>query len=225
MKKRFVVLGMLGVLGLGMVIRVDADCPNERVWSEVFSDTVLIHHDDAYFNCCPDMEYEIVQHADTIEIYERDLDTHPCECLCCFDLVHVLAGLEPGTYIARVWGAIGCEDRPCGVTKFTVSEKKEGFRTTNLMSNCGGWSVIESEFLLGKKGVLELYNVSSNPTRTQVQIQYNLPGTAQVVIKIYDATGTLIRTLPLGNQSTGEHSVFGMFVTTPGSSHRGVFTL
>jgi hypothetical protein len=178
-----------------------------RVWSEVSDNVAYVHHDSAYFNCCPEMVFEIERHSDTnlIDIFEED--TLPqCDCMCDFDFVHKIAGLEPGTYLARVWENNHSDThgfRLAGKTIFVIPAKVEPYSTRSLRSECGGWSGTE-ENPLSTEG-LEL---SSNAlTRPTIEIFYNLPQDALVILAIYDVIGTKVRTLELGYQGQGKHAL------------------
>ena len=114
------------------------ECPPDVVWAEVVGDQVTVHHEQAEFNCCPVLEHTIVQDGNLIDIYEVEVEAL-CFCVCCFDLMHALVDLPPGTYTVRVWGAYGCDPNPCGTTQFTVLEG-QGFPSTfSMASACGGW--------------------------------------------------------------------------------------
>jgi len=171
------------------------------VWSEVKDNIAYVYHDDAYFNCCPDMAFEIVRDAGTIDIYERDLGTNPCLCMCYFDFTHNLEGLAPGTYLARVWEASNEDEYTlAGVTTFTVKIQTSAFKTSSLSSECHdavGDKPSRGDELLLESSIL--------PAQSTVNISYYLPRTSQVSITIYDATGTRVRFLNVGHLSQGEH--------------------
>lgn len=181
-----------------------------RVWSEVADNTAIVHHDSAWFNCCADMSFEIKPNPDTvgiIDIYERDLGTHPCYCMCHFDFTHILEGLEPGDYLARVWEASYDEEYTlAGTTSFTIKAQLGSFSTTTLMSDCYDAEGAEEPPSSPHTG-LELTNVSSSPTQQSAQIRYFLPTQTEVLIQIYDVTGTRVRKLNIGSQEQGEHLV------------------
>ncbi|MCD4750857.1 MAG: hypothetical protein K8R59_15900 [Thermoanaerobaculales bacterium] len=153
---------LYGGLALVLVLFAAVDCvqaqdvcPPDVVWSEVGCRSVFVHHDLAEFNCCPTMDYQISQGGFTIDIFEIEVEPG-CYCVCCFDLTHELTGLAPGIYTARVWGAYGCEDTPCGSTVFTVPEPPaaaQSAKTTpfmvSSMSDCGGWPLFADDFESG----------------------------------------------------------------------------
>ena len=202
MKKAFVLLATLIIIAGAVPAYASG-----RVWSEVKDNIAYVHHDSAWFNCCPEMVFEIKRHSDTnlIDIFEED--TLPqCDCMCDFDFVHKIAGLEPGTYLARVWENNHSDThgfRLAGKTIFVIPAKAEPYSTKSLRSECGGWSGTEEDPISSDD--LEL---SSNTlTRPPIEIRYNLPQDAVVTLAIYDVIGTKARTLELGYQEQGKHAL------------------
>jgi hypothetical protein len=130
-------------------------CPPDDVWAEVVGGSALVHHDAAEFNCCPVMEYEVAQNGWDIDI--REIEVQPqCFCICCFDLIHQLDGLAPGTYTVRVFGAYGCDPDPCGTVQLTIpvwraytKDLPTSVALTSIMSGCGGWSLFSDNFESG----------------------------------------------------------------------------
>ncbi len=200
-----------GMVFLAVVVCLVGAIPayaSGRVSSEVKNNTAYVHHDSAWFNCCQDMSFEIKPNPDTagiIDICERDLGTHPCYCMCYFDFTHILEGLEPGDYLARVWEASYDEEYTlAGVTSFVIKARLTPYTITTLMSECYDAEGAEEPPASPHTG-LELTNASANPTRQSAQIRYFLPADARVALEIYDVIGTRIRTLNVGSQEQGEH--------------------
>jgi hypothetical protein len=167
------------------------------------------------------MSFEIKPNPDTagiIDIYERDLGTHPCYCMCYFDFTHILEGLEPGDYLARVWEASYDEEYTlAGVTSFVIKARLTPYTITTLMSECYDAEGAEEPPASPHTG-LELTNVSANPARQSAQIRYFLPADARVALEIYDVTGTRVRTLNVGGQERGEHLRSGASTFWSGTS-------
>ena len=76
----------------------------EEVVLETFDGTIVMHHQEALFNCCAYLEVEVLQDAFEVEILEWELfETTPCYCLCCFYAEATIAGLPPGDYTVSLW--------------------------------------------------------------------------------------------------------------------------
>lgn len=201
MKKAF-------VLGAALIIVAGAvpAYASGRVLSEVKDNVAYVHHDDAYFNCCPEIVFQIKQDDYTIDIFEQD--TLPqCLCMCYYNFTHTFRGLAPGTYTARVWesGYPGEEYSLAGTTTFTILAQIGSSSIGTSMSDCHmePEGVEESADNRG----LELENVSRGPAQKSVGIRYYLPAQASVNIEIYDVTGIRIRELDAGTQEAGDHVI------------------
>lgn len=190
-------------LGAVLMLAATAACAfaSGTVWSEVKGDTAYVHHDDAFFNCCPDSVFEIERHADTVDIYEIDNGSHPCHCTCYFDFTHRIGGLEPGTYLARVWEKQPGEDAElAGTTSFTILAQVGSFAALHHISECH--DAVNEE----PRNELELESVPL-AIQSSVVIRYSLPGESEVVIGIYDVSGSLVRILTPGVEAEGEHTL------------------
>ncbi|MBD3286380.1 hypothetical protein GF359_07485 [candidate division WOR-3 bacterium] len=201
MKRSNIVLGVTALLATA----IPAFALSGKVWSEVEGNTGIVHHDDVYFNCCADMAFEIVQEGKVIDIYERDLGTHPCYCMCYYDFIHKIDGLAPGTYTANVWEASYDEEfKFAGTTTFTIKVQTGSFSTTTLMSECHNSEGVEEPRAPDEGLTLESL---SAPSETYARISYHLPHDAETVLEIFDAAGNRVRILDLGDQAAGEHLV------------------
>jgi len=201
MKRYRVLSGVLATLAF-----VVTGLASGKVYSEVKNDVAYVHHDSAWFNCCPEMVFEIRQDGYTIDIYEEDLDIHPCDCMCDFDFTHEIEGLAPGSYVARVWENNRFDTqgfRLAGETSFIIPAKVGLYRTTSARSECGGWPAVEE----GPSSPEGLTLSTPSLTRSPVEIGYVLPEAASVTIAVYDVIGIKLWTLNLGFREAGEHSV------------------
>jgi hypothetical protein len=55
---------------------------------------------------------------------------------------------------------------------------------------------------------LTLYPISPNPSGSEITIRYALPEETKICLKVYDASGTLVRVLADKEQQSGVHSIF-----------------
>jgi len=195
--------GCLLRAALVLVAGVVAVYASGRVWSEVVEGVAYVHHDDAWWNCCPDTVFEIKRDGFDIDIYEHDLGTNPCLCGCYFDFTHALAGLEPGTYVARVW-EIWKQGEPelAGTTTFSILELIGSPDNETSMSECHEEPGVEDD---ADDAADDLELSGFPPARNSVAIRYVLPQAASVDLIIYDVVGNRVRTLNEGNQEEGEH--------------------
>lgn len=171
------------------------------VWSSVKDNVAYVHHDNAEFNCCPDMVYDIEIAGKIVNIYEKDLCTHPCDCNCEFDFVHKLEGLEAGTYTAKVWET-SCDMlySLAGTTIFVIPEEVLQTNNASLMSECGGWIGAWEDLFPD-----DVKLAANTPVLDDVAISYILSDVLQVSLVIYDASGREVRTLDAGQQTAGKH--------------------
>lgn len=58
-----------------------------------------LQHNNAAFNCCPEIKARVSVEGNTIVIEEKD--TGLCDCLCLYDIDYKVTGVSPGTYNIR----------------------------------------------------------------------------------------------------------------------------
>jgi hypothetical protein len=79
------------------------DC-DEQVVFVTYDGTIEVHHQQALYNCCAWIDFRVEQQEFAIDIYEYErFEFGPCYCQCCFDLLVIVGGLEPGTYLVSIW--------------------------------------------------------------------------------------------------------------------------
>jgi hypothetical protein len=66
-------------------------------------DTLYVHHDSAWYNCCSKIKFDVEILDSVIDFVEVDTSTTPCLCVCHFDLESYFPGLARGIYTARLW--------------------------------------------------------------------------------------------------------------------------
>ena len=59
---------------------------------------VTITHKGAFYNCCPEFEYDVMLEEDLMVVHE--VETHQgCFCVCCIDLSVEIEDVPPGEYV------------------------------------------------------------------------------------------------------------------------------
>jgi hypothetical protein len=63
-------------------------------------DTILVIHQDAFYNCCSEIKVNVTETARGIDLWEYDVGD-ACKCMCYFDITTMISGLSLGTYLIR----------------------------------------------------------------------------------------------------------------------------
>jgi hypothetical protein len=192
---------------IGVALSITTGFATGTVSSKVIDGVAYVYHINANWNCCPDTVMEIIPNADSadiIDIFEHDLGTHPCGCMCYFDFTHKLEGLAPGNYTARVW-EVFWDNEPllAGTTTFTIPVQTGSLVFSSGMSNChdepGG---IGEDTPLQTMTSLE----SVSPFASQsVEISFTTEAKSQIILAIYNSAGIKVRDLYGGVQDAGMH--------------------
>ena len=67
-------------------------------------DTVSLEHLGAIYNCCAEMEVELITVGSTIKFVEVEtFPIEPCSCICPFDITADVHDVAPGAYWVEVW--------------------------------------------------------------------------------------------------------------------------
>ncbi|MDI6808678.1 MAG: hypothetical protein QME66_06830 [Candidatus Eisenbacteria bacterium] len=112
-----------------------------KVRAEVAGTTIIVYHDQAEWNCCATIVFDLVQAQDTLNVCEFETFTvGPCHCICCFDLVTRIENVAPGTYLVRVVnGETGELFGELWVTVEGLPQGQSSLRSRE-QSPCGGWN-------------------------------------------------------------------------------------
>ena len=65
-------------------------------------DTILIVHQDAFYNCCSKIKVNVKGTANGFDLWEYDAGDS-CRCMCYFDITTIISDLSQGTYFIRVF--------------------------------------------------------------------------------------------------------------------------
>jgi hypothetical protein len=102
---------------------------NDTVIFSSHGDTILVTHQDAYYNCCAEIKVNIIETPDGFDLLEYDVGD-ACDCLCYFDITTVISGLSPSSYLIRYFDIdsnlvdSGVVDIPPKYTGFGSSQSK-----------------------------------------------------------------------------------------------------
>jgi hypothetical protein len=98
---KLILLVLMLVAWLIQADRVEAqwsEC-DDSFATEIDGNSLIIHHDGALYNCCPDpFNYTVDQDDSLILVTETEVLSNPCFCICCFDLSVTIEDLAPGVY-------------------------------------------------------------------------------------------------------------------------------
>jgi len=93
------------VVALAAPLAWGQECSEEIVF-ETSAGTIVMHHQEALFNCCAYLEVQVEHDPFEIEIVEWEMFEYgPCYCLCCFAADATISGLPAGDYVVNVWKA------------------------------------------------------------------------------------------------------------------------
>ena len=66
------------------------------------SDLLIIEHQAAMYNCCPEpVSYLVEQAEGIITVTELVGEENPCDCICCFNYKAEVTGFSPGFWTVR----------------------------------------------------------------------------------------------------------------------------
>jgi len=74
-------------------------CSEDRIEISAEGDTIHVIHKNATYNCCPDdIEVSLSVEGNLLRLTEKEILTHPCYCLCCYDVKSTIVDLPSGSY-------------------------------------------------------------------------------------------------------------------------------
>lgn len=131
----------------------------DSVRAVVVIDNIYVYHDQAEWNCCATIVFDLEAHSDTFDLYESETyEMGPCDCICCFDLLTTITGVSPGGYLVRVLAAetgklLGevSVEVPGSFTRSSAVSQPSGVHAVatglgaTLQSPCGGWTADVTE--------------------------------------------------------------------------------
>jgi hypothetical protein len=74
-------------------------CGEDQIEVIVEGDTIHLIHKNATYNCCPDdIEVSLSVEGNLLRLMEKEILTHPCYCMCCYDVKSTIVDLPSGSY-------------------------------------------------------------------------------------------------------------------------------
>ena len=97
-------------------------CGEDEVIARVEENSILVTHKNATYNCCPDdIEVTLSSQGKILTLYEKEILTTPCDCMCCYNIYTEIAGLTPGEYtIVVCWQDWETHGELCKTVKVIV---------------------------------------------------------------------------------------------------------
>ncbi len=171
----------------------------DDIFAEVEGDQLVLHHENATYNCCPDsFTFAVTISNDILYVTEREVLTNPCSCLCCYNLSSVVGGLSPGEWqVVYRW----YDDDPWGWRDWHLTV------TVNDLGPPGPVQIAPSETsgCLDPSGTPEdidipvtrtgLLQNAPNPFNPQTTITFEIHQQATVSLLVFDVSGRLVRVL------------------------------
>jgi hypothetical protein len=180
----------------------------DNLYASADEGTITIHHDAAFYNCCPDsITYAWSQDGFRFTVVETEVMPQ-CLCYCCFDLTTARSNVPPGSYeIDFRWEKLG---RPMQRTLYVYvpdagqsGESGPGPRT---MSNCiPSPPVSGASNLPAAPGQLTL-RVDPNPVGERAVIAFETPSQGRATLSVYAGSGVSVRTVLDQDVAGGAHA-------------------
>ena len=171
----------------------------DDVFAEVEGNRLILHHDNATYNCCPDpFSFTVTISNDSLYVTETENLTSPCDCMCCFNLSAEVEGLSPGEWQVvyrwfddgpwgwrdwHLWVTIGGQDPPGSV--HIANSETDG---------CLDQSGTPEDINIPVTGARLLQNVP-NPFNPQTTVAFEIQEQAKVSLLVFDVSGRLVRVL------------------------------
>ncbi len=171
----------------------------DDVFAEVENGRLVLHHDNATYNCCPDsFTFTVTISNDSLYVTEREILTNPCDCMCCYNLSSAVEGLSPGEWqVVYRW----YDDDPWGWRDWTLAVTVGGSGPPGSVQigrlealGCLEPSGIPGDLNLPVTRIGLLQN-APNPFNPHTTIAFDLPGQTTVSLRVFDVSGRLVKVL------------------------------
>jgi len=171
----------------------------DDIFAEVDEGNLILHHQNATYNCCPDsFTFITTTSNDTLFVTEKEVLTNPCSCLCCYNISVDVEGLTQGEWhVVYRW----LDDDPwtwrdwhLDVTISDPSPPGQAQIARSGASGCLDPSSTPEDIQVPVSGNRLLGN-TPNPFNPQTTISFEIFGQAAVSLLVYDVAGRLVRVL------------------------------
>ncbi len=171
----------------------------DDVFAEFEGGNLILHHENATYNCCPDsFTFTVTISNDSLYVTEREILTDPCDCMCCYNLSSAVEGLSQGEWqVVYRW----YDDEPWGWRDWHLTVTVSGQGPPEPVqigrleaSGCLDPSGTPEDIYLPVTVIWLLQN-APNPFNPQTTITFEIPGQAAVSLQVFDVSGRLVRLL------------------------------
>ena len=99
---------------------------DERVVVQVEENRINVIHQSATYNCCPDdIEVSLRVEGNILRLWEEEILTTPCFCMCCFDVESTVGNLTPGTwFVEYCWDDYETGGIECFLGEVEISRRR-----------------------------------------------------------------------------------------------------
>lgn len=179
------------------------------IYAAVEDGTITIHHDAAFYNCCPDsITYDWTQDGARFTVVETEVMPQ-CLCFCCFDLTTARRNVPPGSYeIDFRWEKLGTPmQRTLFVYVPDVGQSGESAAGPRTMSNCIPSPPMSDVLQTPSVPTQLVVRVDPNPVVQQAVVRFDIPSAGFAALSICAASGALVRTILEEDLESGSHTV------------------
>jgi len=209
MKLRHLIIltGLLIILG-------NTYAQEDSVYATISGDSVTICNTNILGNCASEFKFSVaLLENDSIIITETDTIGPIANCICYYDLSVSLAGLAVGHYtvyvyrerLSRYFYEMDTIKYIGSATFDIIYLPSVNYSEEFYLSECIEHTGISEEIRTPNNYSLE--DSHPNPFNNSVLVNYTLPLTTDVTLKIYDLLGREISTLVSERKPAGEYTV------------------
>jgi len=171
----------------------------DDVFAEVDGGNLILHHQMATYNCCPDsFTFTMTVSNDSLYVTEREVLTTPCDCMCCYNLSAVVEGLSPGEWqVVYRW----LDDEPWGWRDWyltvTISDAGPPDLAQIVRSEASGCldpsgTPEDIQLPVSRTG---LFQNAPNPFNPQTTIAFEISAKTTVSLLVFDVSGRMVKVL------------------------------